>query len=142
MKRMTFCLMITALLVAAPSQCFAFESIEFVTKERAKELGMEIKVGPAGPEAVLIVLDFETKGELKSYYRVALDMHDEGRLLLSSTLKEDKAPPGHIVVSFAADRKKLDRIEVKVVTMSGGQRTGHVLRMKEFVALDKLDKVP
>ena len=138
MRRMTLILALAVLLAAAPSLCSAFESIEFVTQARAKELGMEIKVNAAGPDAVLIVLDFETKGELKSYDRAALDMHDEGRLLLSSTLKEEKSPPGHIVVSFAADRKKLDTIELKVVTFSGGERTGHVLRIKEFVDLEKV----
>ena len=86
-----------------------------------------------------MVLEFETKGELKDYSRVALEMQDEGKLLLTSTLREDKSPPGRIVVSFAADRAKLDKITMKVVVQySARGRAGHVLRIKEFVDLEKL----
>ena len=127
------------LLVATSSLCYALESIEFVTKERAKELGLEIRAHAAGPDAVRVELEFETKGELKDYSRVALEMQDEGKLLLTSTLREDKSPPGRVVVSFAADRAKLDKITLKVVVQySARTRTGHVLKVKEFVDLEKL----
>ena len=127
------------LLVDTPSLCYALEGIEFVTKERAKELGLEIRANAAGPDAVRVELEFETKGELKDYSRVALEMEDEGKLLLSSTLREEKSPPGRIVVSFAADRAKLDKITLKVVVQySPRTRTGHVLKVKEFVDLEKL----
>ena len=42
---------LTFLLVVALSLCFAMMSIEDLSKERAKELGMEIRVKPAGPDA-------------------------------------------------------------------------------------------
>ena len=129
----------TILLVATPSLCYALEGIEFVTKERAKALGLEIRANAAGPDAVRVELEFETKGELKDYSRVALEMQDEGKLLLSSTLREEKSSPGRIVVSFAADRANLDKISLKVVVQySARTRTGHVLKLKEFVDLEKL----
>ncbi|HUE73927.1 MAG TPA: hypothetical protein VMP01_23810 [Pirellulaceae bacterium] len=106
---------VAVFLVVAPSPCFALEDIEFVTKERAKSLGLEINSSAAGPDAVLVVLEFETKGELKDYSRVALEMEDEGKLLLSSTLREEKSPSGRVIVSFAADRTKLDKLTLKVV---------------------------
>lgn len=129
---------LTVLLAATAGACYALEEIEIVTRERAKELGLEIRSNAAGPDAVLVVLEFEKKGELKDYFRVALEMDDEGRLLLSSTLREEKSEPGRVVVSFAADRTKLDKFTLKVVAFSGGSRVGHVIPIKDFVDLTKI----
>lgn len=129
---------LTALFVAVPSLCSAFESIEIVTQERAKALGLEIRSNAAGPDAVLVELEFEIKGELKGYGRVALEMHAEGKLILTSTLKEGTSKSGHVVVSFVADRTKLGELTLKVVEMSGGTRVGHIIPVKEFVDLEKL----
>ena len=130
---------VTLLLVVAPSLCCALEFIENVTPERAKALGLEIRSNAAGPDAVRIELHFEAKGELKDYTRVALEMQDGDRLILTSTLQEEKSTPGRVVVSFAADRTKLDKITLKVVTQQSPRgRVGHVLQMKEFVDLEKV----
>ena len=130
---------LTVLLAPAPSLCWALEDIEIVTQERAKELGLEIKSNAAGPDAVQVVLEFETKGELKNYSRVALEIHVGEKFVASSTLREEKGEPGRVVVSFAADRARLDQFTMKVVTQESPRtRTGHVLRMKEFVDLTKI----
>ena len=130
---------LAVLIVIAPSWSFALESIEIVSKERAKELGLEIRSNAAGPDAVRIELEFETRGELKNYHRVALELHDGGKLLATSTLKEEDSKPGRVVVSFAADRTKLDQFTLKVVTQSTSRhRIGYVIQIKDFVTLDKL----
>ncbi len=130
---------VLAFLLVTTSRCYAYEPIEFVTRERAKALGMEIRSNAAGPDAVRVDLEFETKGELKSYSRVELEIHDGGKLLMSSTLREEKSRPKRVVVSFAADRTKLDKITLRVVTQdSAGERTGYVIPVKEFVDLEKL----
>jgi hypothetical protein len=126
-------------LAATANLCSALEDIEIVTKERAKELGLEVRVNAAGPEAVRIELEFETKGELQNYTRVALEMRDGEKLITSSTLKEEPAKAGRIIVGFAADRASLNKIELKVVTQdSPRSRSGHILRVHEFVELAKL----
>lgn len=123
----------------ASNRSYALESIELVTKERAKALGMEIRSNAAGPDTVRVVLEFDPKGELKNYQRVALELHDGGKLLATSTLKEEEAKAGRIVVSFAADRAKLDLFTLKVVTQAGPRtRTGHVIKVKDFVELENL----
>ena len=130
---------LAVLLVLAPNWSYALESIEIVTKERAKALGLEIRSNAAGPNAVRIELEFAIQGELKDYHRVALELHDGEKLLATSTLKEEESKPGRVVVSFAADRAKLDQFTLKVVTQSGpGDRIGHVIQVKDFVELDKL----
>jgi hypothetical protein len=124
---------VVILLVAVPGLCRAFESIDFVTRERAKALGLEFRANPAGPDAVRVTLEFEPKGELRHYTRVELEMYDGGQMLLSSTLREEKDKPGRIVVSFAAARTKLHNISLKVVTQDGEERTGSVIAVKDFV---------
>ena len=138
MKIILHLLALVALLVVAPNRSFALESIEIVTQERVKALGLEISTA-AGPDVVRIELEFEIKGELKSYHRVALELHAGGKLLATSTLKEEESKPGRVVVSFAADRAKLDQFSLKVVTQSGlRERTGHVINVKDCVDLNKL----
>ena len=132
-------MLVLGILVATPSVCFALMSIDLVTKERAKELGLAIRATAAGPEAVRIHLDFETKGDLAKFSRVGLDVQEGGKLLVSSTLKEDRAQEGRVAVSFAADRANLDRISVTVVVEHGlRSRTGYVLKMKDFVDLKSI----
>jgi hypothetical protein len=78
---------LTFLLTLATTPCFAMMSIEFVTKERAKALGMEIRSNPAGPKAVRVELEFERKGELKDFARVDLEFKD-GEKWVSASLRE------------------------------------------------------
>ena len=119
-------------------------STEDVSKERAKELGMEIRSKAAGPDAVLVELEFETKGELRNFSperfsRVELRIVEGERSLLTAALQEKRPSPGHVVVSFAADRAQLDKITLTVVVgsgqLSGG---GYELRLKDLVELEKL----
>lgn len=126
-------------LVAVPSACLAMMDLETVSKERAKELGLEIRATAAGPDAVRIVLEFAKKGQLLSYHRVALEVRDGGKLLVSSTMK-DETPQGkdasRVVVGFAADRTALDKLTLRVVTNHSPRSwTGYDIRVKEFVNL-------
>jgi len=126
-------------LAATASLSLALEGIEIVTPARAKELGLEIRANAAGPDAVRVELEFEVKGELQNYSRVALEIHDAEKLVSTSTLREDPSRPGRILVNFAADRAALNKFTLKVVTQeSPRSRVGHVLRVHEFVDLAKL----
>jgi len=118
---------------------FALEAIEIVTPARAKELGLEIRANAAGPDAVRVELEFEAKGELQNYSRVALEIDEGGKLFSTSTLREEPGKPGRIIVGFAADRAALNKFTLKVVTQSSPRsRVGHVLNIHEFVDLAKL----
>ena len=134
MKATRILSVLTALLVIAPNWSFALESIEPVSKERAKELGLEIRSHAAGPGLVRVELEFETKDELKSFSRADLEIRDGDKLLVSSTLREDRPGPGRVVVSFAADRADLGKITLKVVAQPGERtRIGYEVRAKDFV---------
>ncbi len=142
MKTILNILILTSLLLAASSRCFAYMGIEEVSKERAKELGLVIRSNAAGPDPVRVELEFDTKGLFKNFSRVDLEITQGGKLLMSSSLKEDRSKPGRVVVGFAADRANLDKITLRVVTERPGQvvpeRTGYDLRVKDFVDLKNL----
>jgi hypothetical protein len=133
-------LSVLAILVGAfAGRCLAMMSIEEVTKERAKALGMEVHVNAGGPDVVRVELEFDVAGELKSYARVDMEVTEKGKLLFSSSLKEEKAKAGHVVVSFAADRGQLDKITLRVVSGVPRAMVGHDLRVKDFVDLKNLN---
>jgi hypothetical protein len=126
------------LILAAAGRAHALMEIEDVDPKRAKELGIDVTPKAAGPEAVRIVLEFDIKGDLKDFHRVDLEMREGGKLLLAATLDREKSKPGHVMVSFTADRAKLDQITLRIVTGVPMSMVGHDLRVKDFVDPAKL----
>src|SRR5690348_14819190 len=116
---------ILALLFTTPA--LAMMSIEEVTPARAKDLGIEIRTTQAGPDGARITIAFEPKGDLKSFLRVDLEMHDAGKLLLASTLQQEKTDPGKVTVSFAVDKSSADKILVRIVSGRERDMSGHDL---------------
>jgi hypothetical protein len=86
-------LSIRALLLTTPT--FAMMSIEDVSPARAKELGLELKSNPAGPDATFVELTFKPEGSLKSFARVDLEIYAQGKLQLFASLKEEHPTSGH-----------------------------------------------
>src|SRR4051812_36194339 len=113
-------------------------SITQVSRERAKELGMEIRSNAAGPKAVRVELEFKTEGEFKNFERVDLRISLGERSLLSAALREDRSKPGRVVVSFVTDRAELEKIVLWVVAGRAREMTGYELRVKDFVELEKV----
>ena len=129
------------LLVAAPSPCFALWDVWSGSKAEAKELGMEIRSKPNGATDLSVELEIKTKGEFKSFSRgdhpgrVELQIKEGKTSLVSATLKEDRSKPGHVVVSFTADRAQLDKITLRVWVPGVLGGAIYELPVKEFVEL-------
>jgi len=128
---------LAVLLAVTPSPCFALWSIGQVSKERAKELGMEVRSKAAGPNAVRVELEFAIEGKLTEFSRVDLRVSEGEKSLVTATLREDRSRPRRVVVGFAADRAHLDKLVLWVMVpdaIPGG--TIYELRVKDFVGLD------
>ena len=121
------------LIAIAPNSCFADWGGEIVTKERAKELGMEVRSEPTSPNQVRVDLEFKTEGELKNFSQVDLHIGEGNIPPVTAPLREDRSKPGRVVVSFYADRAQLDKLslEVKVPGDLGG--TIYHLRVRDYV---------
>ena len=127
------------LLAAASSTCLAMMSIGDVSKERAKELGMEIRFTANGPNDVWVELEFKAEGELKDAGRVDLEVGDGKTTLVSyASLQEQRTSSGSVVVRFMANRANLDKITLTVVAGQVSDLRGYVLHVKDFVELEKV----
>ena len=134
--------MMIAVLVASLtwcSPCFAMMSIGNVSKEQAKELGMEIRSKPSGPDAVWVELEFKTEGKLNDFSHVSLEIGEGDKLLVGyAPLREKRSSSGSVVVGFMANRAYLDEITLRVVVGVPMNMVGYDVRLKEFVDLEKV----
>jgi hypothetical protein len=135
--------LLTLLLAFAASPCLADWGIESVSKERAKELGLEIRAKVSGPTQISVELEFKIEGALKSFSRegsgrIELQVKDGETCLASATLKEDRSKPGRVVVNVIVDRAHLNMIALRVWVpgVLGGDI--YELRIKDFVELERI----
>ena len=130
---------LTFLFMATSSPCFAMMSIAHVSKERAKELGMEIRAKANGPNVVWVELEFKPVGQLKDFSHVSLEIRDEKKFLLGYTaLREKRTSSGSVVVTFMANRAYLEKITLSVVVGEPMNMAGYELRVKDFIEPEKV----
>ena len=119
----------------ATSPCFALWGIAPVSKETAKELGMEVRSQAAGPNDVRVELEFKPEGGLKNFSQVELRVGEGDDSLVTAPLREDRSKPGRVVVSFTANRAQVDKARLRLVVPMPEALGGMVydLRVKDFV---------
>lgn len=121
----------------APGFCFGEMAIEFVSKERAKKLGIEMRLKGDGSEAWL-ELEFKAEGELKDFNHVSLEISEGDKLMIGyAPLQKHPSDSGRVLVGFMANRAFLEKVTLRVVTGRAMNRAGHDLRVKDFVELGK-----
>jgi hypothetical protein len=124
---------LAVLLVAAAFPCLALMGLSPVSKERAKELGINIRIQGNGPE-VWVELQFKPVGELKEFDHVSLEISEGGKTLVGYTpLKDTRLDSGSVVVRFLAGRAHLEQIALWVVTGPPGNMSAYTLSVKDFV---------
>ena len=128
---------VLAALIVAPSPCFALWEIAPVSRERAKELGMEVRSAAAGPNQVRVELEFKAEGLLKNFSRVDLRFGEGDNPPLTTPLREDRSKQGRVVVSFTADRTQLDKLTLWVMVPESLGGTACQIRIKDFVEPEK-----
>jgi hypothetical protein len=137
------------LFVVAPSPCFALWVTVSVSKEQAKELAMEVRSTPAGPNRpnqVRVELEFKTEGKFEKfspegkfsgYCGVELRIGEGRDPLVTAPLREDRSgpKPGRVVFSFTADRAQLEKLRLWVFAPESDGGTIYDLAVKDFVEL-------
>jgi hypothetical protein len=142
LSAMAICLAVT------PKPCFALWVIAPVSKQRAKELGMEVRSTAEGPNQVRVELELKTEGKLKrfspegkfgSHCGVELRIGEGKNPLVTAPLREDrsKPKPGRVVVSFTADRTQLDKLKLWVFVPESDGGTIYDLAVNDFVGAKK-----
>jgi hypothetical protein len=121
-------------LVVVPGRCLASRSVGIVTKEQAKEMGVDLKASPSGPDACWLELEFKPEGKLKQFHDVLLDIHDGEKLIVGWTsLKDRRTESGNVVITLMASRAHLDKITLSIVVGDPGNLVHHELRVKDFI---------
>ena len=142
---------VLAVLLVAPSPCLALWVTVAVSKEQAKELGMEVRTTATGPNHVVVQLEFKPegrfeefspKGKFKDHSHVELRIRGDGSLFVDNAsvtapLREDRSRPGRVAVRFTADRTQLDKLTVWVMVPESDGGTAYQLRIKDFVEPEK-----
>ena len=131
-----------AVLLVAPSPCFALWLIAPVSRAEAKERGMEVRTTATGPSHVIVELEFKTEGNFEAFSpegkfkersRVELRIGEGANPSLTATLREDRSKQGRVVVSFTADRAQLDKLKLWVYVPESAGGTIYDLRVNDFV---------
>src|SRR5438128_2560717 len=110
MKTVFNLLTVAIFLAVTPNPCFAIWDVVTVSKEQAKQLGMEVRSKASGPNQLQISLEFKVEGNLKEFdgrfkenSGVYLRIGKGDNLVMSAALREDRSKPGRVLVGFTTD---------------------------------------
>lgn len=132
-----FNIAVLAVLLITPNRSFALWLIAPVSKEQAKELGMEVRSEVAGPNHVRVELEFKIEETFKDFSSVDLRIGEGDNPPLTAPLREDRSKPGRVIVRFTADRGQLEKIKLWVMVLGLDGGSIYDLRVKDFVELKK-----
>jgi hypothetical protein len=123
-----------AVLLVATSPSLALWMIAPLSRDEAKKMGMIVRSKAAGPDQVIVELEFKLDGQLKDCSGVELRT-GKGKDPPPAMLPEDRSRKGRVVVTFTANRAHLDKLSlgVRVPDLDGGSI--YELRIKDFVEL-------
>jgi hypothetical protein len=138
LMKTTLSLAVLFLFVAAGGTCLAMISTRNVPKDQAKELGIELRGKPNGPNEAWIELEFMPEGKLADFKHVSLEIADDKQFQLGWTpLKDERTSTGSVIVRLMGNRAFLEKVTLRVVRGDFGDH-GDDLRIKDFVNLKEL----
>jgi hypothetical protein len=130
------------LFVAAQNTSWARFSVRNVSKEQAKELGIELRAKALGPKNAWIELEFKAEGKLADFLHVSIKVADGDKFALGWTpLKDRRTSSGSVLVRVMGSRSFLERVSLRIVHGAFGG-AGVDVDIRKFVDLDKLTVAP
>jgi hypothetical protein len=138
MKSFLKILIATFLFGVAHAQCLAMISVELVSKERAKELGVTFQTNTNGAAGIQVRMEFKAEGELKKITYIEVQIGEgEGRIM-SAALPVFYSTPEKGVVSFSAFPAYLPGSSLMIVVYHGPKGdVGYRFKVKDFIELEK-----
>jgi hypothetical protein len=142
----TILTVLTLLLFAASSDCFALMTLMPVSKQKAADMGIAIRVTGNGPDEAWVEMEFKAEGALKEFSpekrgsRVSLEIRDGEKFLLGyAALQQERSNAGSVIVRFLVNRVFLDKVSLRIVVGSGLIPGGaYEMAVKDFVEVEKL----
>src|SRR3954466_10342542 len=134
----TLRLALLVLFAAAAATSLGMISVGGVSKDQAKELGIELRAKPNGPNEAWIELEFKPEGKLADFQHVSLEIADGDQFQLGWTpLKDERTSTGSVVVRLMGNRAFLEKVTLRIVLGATGE-VGDDLRIKDFVDIKGL----
>jgi hypothetical protein len=134
----TTSLAVLVLFVATCGTCLGVISIRKLSKDQAKDLGIELRAKPNGPNEAWIELEFKPEGRLAGFQHVSLEIRDGDAFQLGWTrLKDERTSSGSVVVRLMGNRAFLEKVTLRIVRGATGD-IGDDLRIEDFVDLKEL----
>src|SRR5204863_3126651 len=107
----TTSLAVLVLLMAACGTCLALIETRKVSKDQAKELGIELRAKPNGPKEAWIELEFKPEGKLAGFQHVSLEIADGEQIQLGWTpLNDERTSTGSVIVRLMGNRAFLEKV--------------------------------
>ena len=128
------------LFLASLNTSLALISVGIVSVESAKEMGIELRAKPGGPNHAWVELEFKPEGKFEPFRHVSLEIADGDELGLGWTpLKDQRTGRGTVLVRVMGSRAFLKKVTLRIVhgTLGG---VGHDIPLKDFIDFDNLDK--
>ena len=135
-RRLSLAFLALLILCGLPARCLALAEIADVSKERAKELGITVRLLPRADD-VRVQVEFQTTGAMKEFRWADLVLTQGGKPLVTAALLPRKptrdSPPERKQLEFYIDPAALPNATVTIfvysVPLSG---IGYRLQMKDF----------
>jgi len=124
---------VAIVLVVAPNRSFALREIGLITKEQAKEMGLEVRAVGGDATQVWLELEFKAQGKLMHFNHVELEINEGDKMLVSyASLRDRRLQSGRVLVRFLANPGYLDMITLTVV-VGDVTEAGYQIRVRDFV---------
>ena len=114
MKTMFTLSAIAISLAITPNPCYALWDVLTVSKEQAKQLGLDLRATAVGANRLHVALEFSAEGKLKDFTQIDMKLGEGDDLLASATLREDRSKPGRILTGVTTSRSHLDKLTLSV----------------------------
>ena len=140
---MSYRFLITFAVCVLTSTAHGMISFGYLSKNEAKEHGLEIRHRAAGADHVGVTVTFSPKGRWAAFEKpsqlnyVELSLEgDDGRPSLRTRLREDRSEKDRVSVFFTVERSQLHQIRIWLTRRITD--VADVVRMEDFIPLESI----
>jgi hypothetical protein len=138
MKALFTLLTLLFLLCAARTQCSAMISVENVSKERARELGVTFRSATNGQAGIQVWMEFKLKGELQKITYVELQVGDGAERMVSTHMRVSNPDSASASANFSAFPAYLSKSTLMIAVYNGPRGdVGYQFKVKDFIEPEK-----
>lgn len=135
LNRLVFRIPLLAALLLLTQPAFALMEIANVSRDQARKLGVSVRTYPNGEAGVQVRLTFPTRGRLKDFVRVELQIGEGDTRVMSADLVPTRPDADTVTARFSAFPTWLGASTLTIVVGGESPRggLGYRLRVRDFL---------